>query len=85
MFYKIHNVYQRTPFHIMNAAEVYGKCKSRELIISFNKSGLCVGYNTMKTYCSDIAKYAVVSGQEKKKKCGTSESFSPIDFYSSSF
>ena len=34
MFYNIHNGYQRTPFHIKNATEVYENCKSRELITS---------------------------------------------------
>ena len=50
MFYNIHNGYQRTPLHIMNAAEIYEKCKSRELITSFNIVGLCVGYNTLKRH-----------------------------------
>ena len=42
MFYSIHNHYHRTPVFIMNAVEVYEKCKTLELVISFNESGICV-------------------------------------------
>ena len=81
MFYNIHTSYQGTPLHVMKVAKVYEKSKSCELTASFNKSDC---YNTMKRYRSDLAKYAVVSGQ-RKEKCGPSESFSPIEFYCSSF
>lgn len=67
MCYNIHNGYQRTILHIINAAELHEKYKSHELLTSFNKSGLCVGQNTMKTHCADVAKYAVVSGQGKER------------------
>ena len=40
MFYNIHNRYQKSPLHKMNAAEVYEKFKGRKLMISFNKIGL---------------------------------------------
>ena len=40
MFYNIHNRYQRSPLHKINAAEVYEKFKWRKLMISFNKIGL---------------------------------------------
>ena len=65
MIYSIHNDYHRTPVFIMNAVEVYEKCKTRELVISFNESGICVCYSTMKSHCSGLAKYEVVSAQEK--------------------
>ena len=65
MFYNIYSRYQRTLYHVMSSTEDYQKCKSRELITYFNKSGLCTGYNTMKRHLSGLAKYAVVSGQGK--------------------
>ena len=80
MFCNIHNGYQRTPLHIINAAEVYEKCKSRNLITSFNKSGLCVGYDTMKWHRGDLAKYAVTSGQGKEKIMALPSQFSPSSF-----
>ena len=67
MFYNIHNVYQRTPLHILNAAEIYEKCKSRELKSSFNESGSCLAYNTMKRYRSDLANMQLCLAKEKKE------------------
>ena len=67
MFYNIHNGYQETLLHIMNAAEVYEKCQSWELTTFSNKSGLCDCYNIMKRYCIDFAKYVAASDQENVK------------------
>ena len=55
----VHRGKKNTPFHIMNAAEIYKKCKSRELITSFNRCGVCVSYNSMKRHREALAKYAV--------------------------
>ena len=44
LYYNIHRGKKNTPLHIMNAAEIYEKCKSRELITSFNRCGVCVSY-----------------------------------------
>ena len=49
MFYNLHNGNKRTPLHVMNAVEIYERCESRELITSFNRSGLCIGYASMKS------------------------------------
>ena len=43
----------------MNAVEIYEKCKSRELITSFNKSGICISYGSMKKHRNDLAKLAI--------------------------
>ena len=80
MIYNIHNGRQRTPLHIMSTTEIYETCKSRELITSFNKSGLYAGYNTMKRHRTDLAKYAVVSGQEKERNVTLPSHFSPSRF-----
>ena len=82
MFYNIDNGYQRTPLHIMNAAEIYEKCKSRELITCFDKSGLCVGYNVMKKHHSDLAKDA---GQGKERNVALPSHFSPSSFTAAVF
>ena len=60
----------------MNAAEVYEKCRRRELTTSFDKNGLCDCYITMTRHCSDLAKYAVVSGQGKERNVALSSHFS---------
>ena len=44
MHYNINHGRKKTPLHIMNASAIYEKCKSRELITSFNRAGLCVSY-----------------------------------------
>ena len=31
IYYNLHNWNMKTPFHIMNAVEIYEKCKSREV------------------------------------------------------
>ena len=36
MHYNINHERKKTSLHIMNASAIYEKCKSRELIISFN-------------------------------------------------
>ena len=47
MFYNLHNGNKRTPLDVMNVVEIYQQCKSRELITSFNRSGLCISYASM--------------------------------------
>ena len=59
----------------MNTAEVYETCSSRELTTPFDKNGLCGCYITMKRHCSDLAKYAVVSGQGKERNVALSSHF----------
>ena len=51
MFYNLHNGNKRTPLRVMNAVEIYERCKSRELITSFNRNGLCISYASMKRHC----------------------------------
>ena len=63
-FYNMHNGYKRTPLHIMNSVEIYERCKSKELITSFNRSGLCISYTSMKNHRSDLAKFAVAQSSE---------------------
>ena len=64
MFYNLHSGNKRTPLHVMNAVEIYERCKSRELITSFNRSGLCISYASMKKHRNDLAKLAIISSSE---------------------
>ena len=41
----------------MNAVEIYERCKSKELITSFNRSGLCISYKSMKRHREDLEKH----------------------------
>ena len=48
----------------MNALAIYERCKSRELITSFNKQSCSISYNTMKRHRADLAKYAVLKASQ---------------------
>ena len=60
MYYMIHHGQKMTPLHVMNSHTIYEACKSRDLITSFNRLGLCVSYNSMKRQRRDMAKYAIL-------------------------
>ena len=64
MFYNLHNGNKRTPRHVMNAVEIYERCNSRELITSFNRSGLCISYASMKKHRNDLSKFAIANSSE---------------------
>ena len=64
MFYNLHNGNKQTPLHVMNLVEIYERCKSREFITSFNGSGLCISYVSMKKHHNDLAKFAITNLSE---------------------
>ena len=47
MFYNLHSGNKRTPLHVMKVVEINERCKSTELITSFNRRGFCISYATM--------------------------------------
>jgi hypothetical protein len=61
MCYNLQSGTMKTPLHIMNAHAIYEKCKSRELITSFNRTGMCVSYKQLRSYRTDLAKYAALA------------------------
>ena len=61
MHYNINHERKKTSLHIMNASAFYEKCKSRELIISFNRAGLCVGYKEIEKHRNNLAKLAILN------------------------
>ena len=48
LHYNIHSGRKLTPFHVMNSEQVHERCRSKELITSFNRSGLCISYQPTK-------------------------------------
>ena len=64
IYYRLHDGRKNCPLHIMNALAIYGRCKSRELITSFNKQSCPVSYKTMKQHRADLAKYTIVKSSE---------------------
>ena len=42
MYYSIHNGRRRTAVHLVAAHNIYDKCKSRNLITSLNRIGVCI-------------------------------------------
>ena len=49
---------------LMDAIKVYEKQKSHEVIVSFNRSGLCVSYRTMKKHLEDLAELAISKSEQ---------------------
>ena len=43
----------------MNSSAIYEKCKSRELLRSFNRLGLCASYTEKKLHRNNLAKLAI--------------------------
>ena len=64
IFYVLNQGKQKTPFHIMNANAIYEKCKSRELITSFNLVGISVSYKGIRQHRSNLAKLAILKSSE---------------------
>ena len=59
IYYNIHNGKKKTPLHIMNSKAIYQKCKSRELLTSFNLLGLCTSRKETKLHRNNLAKLAI--------------------------
>ena len=59
IYYNIHNGKKKTPLHKMNSSGIYEKCKSRELLTSFNRLGLCTSYKETKLHRNSLAKLAI--------------------------
>ena len=59
IYYSFHNGKKKTPLHIMNSSALYEKCKSRELLTSFNRLGLCTSYKETKLHRNNLAKLAI--------------------------
>ena len=78
MYYDLHNGYKKAPIHIMNACKIHEKCKSKELITSFNQSGLCISYNSMKRHRADLAKYVIKQTNNTEIAVTLTESFFSI-------
>ena len=57
--YNIHNGKKKAPLHMMNSSAIYEKCKSRELLTSFNRLGLCSSYKETKLHRNNLAKLAI--------------------------
>ena len=62
----------------MNASAIYEKCENRELITSFNRSGLCVRYKEIKKHRRNLAKLAILNS--KSNGVPISSHFVPNEF-----
>ena len=63
MFYNVHNRRKKTPLHLMAAHNVCNKCKSRELITTLNRIGVCVSYNEVQRCRKNLAHYSCIEGE----------------------
>lgn len=69
----------------MNASEIYEKCRSKELITSFNRSGLCISYKTMKKHRNNLAKYTIVRSMKENQRVPLPSHFCPSKFTLAAF
>ena len=67
----------------MNAVQIYEKCKSKELMTSFNRSGMCISYASMKNHRRDLAKLAAANSSADEIPLRSH--FSPSKFTLSAF
>ena len=85
MYYDLHSSYKKTPLHRKNACEIYEKCKSKELITSFNQSDLCISYHSMKRHRTDLAKYVIKQTNDTEITVPLPSHFSASSFTLSAF
>ena len=64
MYHNLHQGRKRTPFHIMNSQSIYDACKSKSLITSFSRFGLCCSYDELMRFQNDIASFTVTNSTE---------------------
>ena len=64
MYYSVHNGRCRTPLHLMAAHTISDKCKSRELITSLNRTGVCIRYNEIQRERKSLAHYTFKQGED---------------------
>ena len=69
----------------MNACKIYGKCKSKELITSFNQSSLCISYHSMKRHWTGLAKYVIKKTHDTEITVPLPSHFSASSFTLSAF
>ena len=62
----------------MNSVRIYERCRSKKLITSFNRSGLCISYQSMKQHRQNLAKLAILQSNTSKVPLPTH--FSPEEF-----
>ena len=60
MYYNLNDRRKKTILHVMNVSTIYEKCKSCELITSFNGAGLCVSYKKIKKHRNNLSKLAIL-------------------------
>lgn len=58
LYYNIHSGRKLIFFYVMNSVQIYERCCSKELIASFNRSGLCISYQSMKQHWQNLARLA---------------------------
>ena len=78
LYYNIHSGRKLTPFHVMDSVQIYERFHSKDLIISFNRSGLCISYQSMKQHRQNLARLAIVQSSTSKVPLPTH--FSPEGF-----
>ena len=66
LYYNIHSGRKLTPFHVINSVQICKRCRSKELITLFNKSNLCISYQSIKQHRQNLARLAIVQSNISK-------------------
>lgn len=78
IYYEMFHGQRKTPLHMMTAHSIYDKCKSKELITSFNRLGLSTSYTDLARSRNLLSSYAI-------KSCERTYTPIPSHFSSSGF
>lgn len=64
LFFIINNGRQRTPLHLMCSQRIHALCKSKTFTTELNHLGLCVSYDEILRYHTDLAQFTSQQGDE---------------------
>ena len=78
LYCNLHGGKEKTPLHLFTGHSVYKKCKSREVLTSFNKVGVTVSYNEVQRARNDLARFTYF--QRKNEGVPISSHFSKDEF-----
>ena len=62
-FYCLNNGRKRTPMHVMLGEIIHSTCRSSSVMTILNRFGLCISYDELRRYHTDMAKYTIESSK----------------------
>ncbi len=59
VYFMVHSGRKRTPLHILNAEAIHHASRNSQLVTSFHRLGIAMGYDELLRYHNDLASYTV--------------------------